>query len=178
MMRAVWLSYMYKNGLQHSSSTEMSFVYRTGLNSNPPLIIFTLLFYYYLLVNFLPLKKMSGSVTVSIWRALQWWKIVVTVDSLLLSPTCTLASSATLAESGFPRSKPSSTASIWTGTSARTAETETLRALSCLVATTTMSTTGSSLRRLKTWRSEVSSLFCLLCFVLNKLDKCLVEFDQ
>lgn len=92
------------------------------------------------------------------WWALQWWNLVVTVASLLLSPTCTLASSATLVEWGSPQSKPSSTASTWTGTSVRTAETGTQRAQSCLGATTTMSTTGFSLRRLKTWRSEVSQL--------------------
>lgn len=84
--------------------------------------------------------------------------LVVTVASPLLSPTCTPASSATLVEWGSRQSKPSSTASTWTGTSVRTAETGTQRAQSCLGATTTMSTTGFSLRRLKTWRSEVSQL--------------------
>lgn len=94
--------------------------------------------------------------------------LVVTVASPLLSPTCTLASSATLVEWGSPQSKPSSTASTWTGTSVRTAETGTQRAQSCLGATTTMSTTGFSLRRLKTWRSEVSQLFCLLLGVEHR----------
>lgn len=110
--------------------------------------------YFYLYLVLLPVSLLF----LINWWALQWWNFVVTVASPLLSPTCTLASSATLVEWGSPQSKPSSTASTWTGTSVRTAGTGTQRAQSCLGATTTMSTTGFSLRRLKTWRSEVSQL--------------------